>query len=207
MNNNRILIVIGILIVCCISCMLYLKNNNYDTTMNSMTIRQTDLNRTERDLYTLFDTGTTDIFDFMVDMNEINQMVLSVEKLDKDKWVLVEDFYAQINVPHNRIMINVDYTKGGRFSIGGFDKDGMSSTTSGDFEFSESEIKIDEDKVKIIEPPYGVDTKIVKNKPIVLQLFYTGEELDNDLIKAYDDTSKFADYENVMVVTATFLYN
>ena len=72
-ENKRALIVIGILVLCCIACILYLfVNRVHMPNVSYMSIKQADLTDTEREMFSLFDSGTTDLFDFRVNTSDIN---------------------------------------------------------------------------------------------------------------------------------------
>ena len=81
-ENKRALIVIGILVLCCIACILYLfVNRVHMPNVSYMSIKQADLTDTEREMFSLFDSGTTDLFDFRVNTSDIKLHINPISSL------------------------------------------------------------------------------------------------------------------------------
>ena len=174
--------------------------------MDMMSIKQVDLNKDEMNLFSMFDTGTSDLFEFRVDTNEVDLVTFGVETIKDDKWETIGKFSAKLDKPYNRALIDFDYTKGGHFSVGHYDKEGFYAVTHGNISLPDKykNLDLDEENYVIIDASYGKEYKIVKNKPMLLQLYYNDNEVKNELFDMYGQPEDFAEYKFVLAITATF---
>ncbi len=205
-ENRRLLSIICILLLCCFVCICYLLFHKENT--SNMIIKQVDLNDTETEMFTLFDRGCTDLFEFNVDIAKVNTMVVSFERLVNGGWETVSSFSDDVDSSYNRLLIDFEYEKGGRVAHQSFGKEVKYDVTSSTMTFPDDYevIKKDGSNDVVVSSPFNKEKLIVNNEHIILQAYYIGnsdEEL-SDLFDYYDKPEKFSNFKNVLIVTVTF---
>ncbi len=208
-KKKIIMIIVGLFVLCCSISVVFLVIKNNESNLKNMTLRQAELSDSENNILALFDIAHPDIFEFKVDLDKINNLTLAVETLNNGTWTSVVKYSFDLKSNQNRILADVDFHKGGHFAIGYYDKDEdryLTELREVNIPSELNGLDLDTDTDQIVFLPYGFDFDIVKEKTIILQLYYNGTYslADNDISDKYENFKEFENNKNILAITATF---
>ena len=202
MNIKRFLIgIIIIIIVLSIGSYFYIKSNIENNELDIMTIRKSVLTGEEADLYKLFDTGNTQLFDFNINTDEVNEAWLSVMKLENNKWKEISGMNCKVNST-GKVLLDFKMLEGGHFAISSVDENNEVIVHHASFDVND--IKKNNLSELNLSVSNSGDLSIVKGERNILQLYMNGESIDETLFNSYDNTDEFSDYNEVIAITLMF---
>lgn len=207
-----LLIIIGVVVLYYVLSFLNMKFDNNVKQLKSMTLSQADLNQKESNMYTLFSSGNTSVFDVMVKPEKVNSVIFSIEELKDGQWNSLTTLSFPVSEAYNRMLVDCDFIRSARFSVGSLN-DGVLDTRVDNYYFPDDfrDKYLDTSSTVYSEITYGVDYDIVEDNVYILQLKYTGnnpdEKLDGKLFKGYNNIELFSNYKDVFVVTVRFTKN
>ena len=200
MNRKLLLFLIFILLVLCfIGSYFYVMKKVNSTKIDDNVIRPSLLTKNEKNVYDMFSSGNTALFDFKYVNKKDYEVWLTVEELKNNQWEQITGMSCQLDSEEGKILIDYRFKEGGRFSIGNFNKKDDYNVCHGSFDPQAT----NNNEINLSITNTG-DLVIKDNEPLVLQLLMNGQDSDSSLLNEYNNPYSFSNYKNVVAITVSF---
>ncbi len=200
MNRKLMLFLIFVLLVLCFfGSYFYVMKQINSTKIEDNIVRPSILTQKEKNVYDMFGSGNTALYDFKYVNKKNYEVWLTVEELKDNKWEQITGMSCKLDSEEGKILIDYRFREGGRFSVGNYDKKNNYNICHGSF-YPEHKIN---NEINLSISNIG-DLVIKDNEPLVLQLLMNGKKSDPSLLDEYSNPEKFSNYKNVVAITVSF---